>query len=67
MAREKMTQLLTESIRVTPEEATAALEEKGWDVLEAAQLLQKKQRAAQARRQSQPARGLWRRLFGFAK
>ena len=32
MAREKLTELLTESICVTPEEATAALEARDWDV-----------------------------------
>ena len=66
MAREKLTELLTESICVTPEEATAALEAKDWDVLEAAQLLQReKHTQAKTEQRSQPKRGLFARFFGF--
>ena len=66
MAREKMTELLTESICVTPEEAVAALEAKDWDVLEAAQLLQRERRAqAKTERQRQPTRSMFARIFGL--
>lgn len=66
MAREKMTELLTESICVTPEEAVAALEAKDWDVLEAAQLLQRERHAlAKAAQQRQPTRSLFARMFGL--
>ena len=64
MAREKLTELLTESICVTPEEATAALEARDWDVLEAAQLLQRERRAANVQQRSQSKRGLFARFFG---
>lgn len=66
MAREKLTELLTESICVTPEEAVAALEAKDWDVLEAAQLLQRERRAqVKTERQCQPTRGLFARMIGL--
>ena len=66
MAREKLTELLTESICVTPEEAVAALEAKDWDVLEAAQLLQRERRAhAKTDRQRKPTRGLFARMIGL--
>ena len=65
MAREKLTELLTESICVTPEEATAALEANDWDVLEAAQLLQRERRAAKVQQRSQPTRSVFARMFGL--
>lgn len=65
MAREKLTELLTESICVTPEEATAALEARDWDVLEAAQLLQREKRAAKVQQCSQPTRSVLARMFGL--
>ena len=65
MAREKLTELLTESICVTPEEATAALEARDWDVLEAAQLLQRERRAAKVQQRSQSTRSVLARMFGL--
>ena len=45
MAREKMIELISESICVSKSAAKEALEAKNWDVLEAAQLLQRQERA----------------------
>lgn len=45
MTREKMTSMLSEALCVTREEATAALEARHWDVLDAARLLQRRARA----------------------
>ena len=45
MARERMIELVSESIRVSKAAAEAALEARNWDVLEAAQLLQRQERA----------------------
>lgn len=65
MAHEKLTALLTETICVTREEAEAALEAEDWNLLEAAQLLQQRQRAARKREsRKQPPRGMFARLFG---
>lgn len=65
MTREKTTMMLSETLRISRDEAVAALEAQDWDVLLAAQLLQKKQRAEiAARRRSQPARGRLARFFG---
>ena len=68
MARENMTELLSETICVTQAEAAAALEARDWNVLEAAQLLQQQARA-RARRErearapeSRSFRGLIRRF-----
>ena len=48
MARERMIELISESICVSKAAAEAALEAQNWDVLEAAQLLQRQERARQA-------------------
>jgi len=45
MARERMIELVSESIRVSKAAAKAALEAQNWDVLQAAQLLQRQERA----------------------
>lgn len=45
MARERMIELVSESICVSKAAAKEALEAQNWDVLEAAQLLQRQQRA----------------------
>ena len=45
MAREKMIELVSESICVSKAAARAALEAQNWDVLAAAQLLQRQERA----------------------
>ncbi len=45
MARERMIELVSESICVSREAAQAALEAQNWDVLEAARLLQRQERA----------------------
>lgn len=45
MAREKMIELVSESICVSKAAAKEALEAQNWDVLEAAQLLQRQARA----------------------
>lgn len=45
MAREKMIELVSENIRVSRAAAKAALEAQNWDVLQAAQLLQRQERA----------------------
>jgi len=44
MARERMIELVSESICVSRESAKAALEAQNWDVLEAALLLQRQAR-----------------------
>ncbi len=44
MAREKLAALLCETIGATAEEAEAALEARDWDVLKAAELLQRQRR-----------------------
>lgn len=72
MTRENMAQMLSETIKVTPEAATAALEASAWDVLKAADLLQLEQRksaiasSARARQSSgtiaDAVRGLFARL-----
>lgn len=49
MTREKMTEILSETICVTPEDARAALEASDWNALDAAQRLQRaRARAARA-------------------
>jgi len=45
MARERMIELVSESICVSKAAAKAALEAQNWDVLEAARLLQRQERA----------------------
>ena len=45
MARERMIELVSESIRVSKAAAKAALETQNWDVLQAARLLQRQERA----------------------
>ncbi len=64
MAREKLTKLLTESICVTTEEAAATLEAQDWDVLKAAQLLQREKQVKRIKVQRERTeRGLFARLF----
>jgi NACalpha-BTF3-like transcription factor len=48
MARERMIELVSESICVSKAAAKEALEARNWDVLEAAQLLQRQERARKA-------------------
>ena len=43
MARERMIELISENICVSKEAARAALEAQNWDVLQAAQLLQRQE------------------------
>ena len=45
MTRESMTSMLSKTLCVSREEATAALEARQWDVPEAARLLQRRARA----------------------
>ena len=45
MAKERMIELVSESICVSKTAAKAALEAQNWDVLQAAQLLQRQERA----------------------
>ena len=45
MAKERMIELASESICVSKAAAKAALEAQNWDVLQAAQLLQRQERA----------------------
>ena len=45
MAKERMIELVSESICVRKAAAKAALEARNWDVLQAAQLLQRQERA----------------------
>ena len=79
MTKDRMTELLSESIHVTAEDAQAALEGSEWSLLDAAILLQREQRrrasiakAAQARpdeRAQQPGkalRGLFARIILFS-
>ena len=47
MSQEKKIEMLSEAIRVTREEARAALEASDWSVPEAAQLLQRQRRYAE--------------------
>lgn len=55
MTRESMTEMLSETICVTREEARAALEAREWDILEAGRLLQREARARNATRGNAPA------------
>ena len=48
MAKERMIELVSESICVSKAAAKAALEAQNWDVLQAAQLLQRQERARKA-------------------
>lgn len=65
MAHEKLTRLLSESLCVTSDEATGALKAMDWDVLKAAELLQREQRMKRiAAARKAPARGWFARLFG---
>ena len=48
MTREKMTEMLSETISVTREEAQAALEAREWNILDAGQLLLERARAGKA-------------------
>lgn len=59
MTREGMTEMLSETICVTTEEARSALEARDWNVLEAALLLQERARVrrAEAARVSRQGRG----------
>lgn len=57
MTRDSMTEMLSETICVTTEEATAALEARDWDLLLAAQLLQQQKRAVNTARKREPVRG----------
>ena len=64
MTQEKMTAMLSETISVTAEEARAALEARGWNLLEAALLLQARERARRVeanmarRREGRPSSAL---------
>ena len=59
MARDKMIELVSESICVSKAAAEAALEAQNWDVLEAAQLLQRQERARRVEaRRSRYGKGL---------
>ena len=65
MARDKLTNILSETLCVTAEEAAAALEARDWDVMKAAELLQREQRAKRIDAARTPSpRGLLARLFG---
>lgn len=48
MTRIQMTEMLSETIRVSAKEAGEALEARDWNLMEAAQLLQRRQRAKRA-------------------
>lgn len=54
MTRESMTEMLSETICVTREEARAALEARDWDLLEAGRLLQRQARTKHAARRDAP-------------
>ena len=59
MPRDKMIELVSESICVSKAAAEAALEAQNWDVLEAAQLLQRQERARRVEaRRSRYGKGL---------
>ena len=61
----KLTKLLCKTIRVSEAEATAALEARDWNVMKAAELLQRDQKKKRIRAaQKVPARGWFARLFG---
>ena len=63
MTRDKMTEILSETICVTREEARAALEAKDWKLLDAAQLLQQEDARAEAARAGQAGGDSgWRRI-----
>ena len=62
MTREKMTTMLCETLRTTPQAAEAALEASQWNVLDAARLLQREQaRARKAEAARAPRRGIARK------
>lgn len=63
MTREKMTQMLSEAIGVTPDEAKAALEKREWSVPDAARLLQ----LERARAEKAEAARVSRRKSGWGK
>lgn len=65
MAHEKLTKLLCETILVSEAEAAAALEARDWNVMKAAELLQRDQKKKRIRAaQKVPDRGWFARLFG---
>ena len=65
MAHEKLTKLLCETIRVSETEAAAALEARDWNVMKAAELLQRDQKKKRIRAaQKVPDRGWFAKLFG---
>ena len=66
MTRERMTELVSETICATREEARRALEATGWDVLAAARLLQRQARQAVAAQKDGAvvSGGFLRRLAG---
>ena len=67
MTRDKMTQILSETMRVSTEKAAAALEAREWNLLDAAQRLQQESARNDRIEGAQVQPGGWERLAGILR